>query len=126
MYRVANRSAFDRCLARTVSHFDQGYDVGDCKPYWKIPELWECSLSTPVPSESVAEQLHGCLIHAYRLASGWFILGSLTAESSDGFEGIFNCGSAGARSYVAGLEWASFVLQANPSREVHRQTTARS
>jgi hypothetical protein len=115
MYRVANRTAFDRCLARTLSRFDHGYEIDDFKPYWKIPELWECSLTTPVPSESVAEQLLACLVIAYRLASGWFILGSLTAEKSDGFEGIFNRESNGARSYVAGLEWASFELQANVS-----------
>jgi hypothetical protein len=112
MYRVSNRAAFDRCLARTVLLIDDGYSVGECGPYWKIPELWECALRTPVTTESVAEQIHACLTIAYRLASGWYVLGSLTAESANGFNGVFALGDNGARSYVVGLEWASFVLVA--------------
>jgi hypothetical protein len=110
MYRVSNRAALDKCLARTLSLLTDGYVLGECKPYWKIPELWECALTTPAPAESAPEQLLACLLIAYRLASGWYILGSLSAESANGFEGVFTLGRSGARSHVVGLEWASFVL----------------
>ena len=110
MYRVANRRALDKCLARTLPLFNQGYVLGECKPYWKIPELWECDLDMPMSAKSVAEQLLACLLIAYSLASGWYILGSLSAENANGFEGVFSLGQSGARSNVVGLEWASFSL----------------
>ncbi len=112
IYRVDNRAAFDRCLARTLPLLGDGHVLGECEPYWKIPELWVCELKTPVPAESVPIQLHSCLLMAYRIATGWFILGSLSAESANGFEGIFARGRNGARSNVVGLEWASFELVA--------------
>ena len=110
MYRVANRAALDKCLARTLPLLNNGHVLGECKPYWKIPELWECALKTPAPAESVPEQVLACLLIAYRLATGWYILGPLSAESANGFEGVFALGQGSARSNVLGLEWASFVL----------------
>jgi hypothetical protein len=110
MYRVANRAALDKCLGRTFPLFSDGYILGECKPYWKIPEYWECALETPVPAKSVPEQVLACLLMAYRLATAWYILGSLSAASANGFEGIFVLGHSGARSNVVGLEWASFAL----------------
>jgi hypothetical protein len=113
MYRVGNRRALDKCLARTLPLLSDDYILGKCKPYWKIPELWECALITPAPAESVPEQLFACLLLAYRLATGWYVLGSLSAGSANGFEGCFALGQSGAHSHVVGLEWASFVLVVN-------------
>jgi hypothetical protein len=110
MFRVANRQALERCLARTLPLLNDDCVLGECKPYWKIPELWECSLTTPSPAHSVPEQVFACLLIAYRLATGWSILGSLSSESANGFEGVFALGNAGAKSNVVKLEWASFCL----------------
>jgi hypothetical protein len=111
MFRVSNRRALDRCLARALPLFGAGVEVGECIPYWKIPELWECNLVSFVPAGSTAEQVLACLLTAKRLASGWYILGSLSAESADGFSGVFDAkGQGGASGPAVGLEWASFHL----------------
>jgi hypothetical protein len=109
MFRVNDRRALDRCLAHTLPLFGGGVEVGECKPYWKIPELWECNLVSPVPAGSVAVQVLTCLLTAMSLATGWYILGSLSAESAEGFSGVFNAKGQGSVSGPAvGLEWASF------------------
>ena len=64
--------------------------------YWKIPELWECNLRSPVAAGTAAEQVLACLISAMNLASGWCILGSLSADSADGFNGVFTAGQGKA------------------------------
>src|SRR5262249_33932270 len=90
MFRVNNRRAFDKCLARTLLLLGSEVEVGECKPYWKIPELWEYNLVSPVAAESPAEQVLTCLLLGQSLASGWYIFGSLSMESADGFSGVFN------------------------------------
>jgi hypothetical protein len=111
MYRVANQAAFDKCLARTIPVLNDGSVVSECKPYLKMPELWECAVDTPIHIESVPDQVFACLRMAYDLATGWYVIGALSPESAHGFEGVFAAEHAGgARSNVPGLEWASFVL----------------
>jgi hypothetical protein len=111
MFRVSNHRALDKCLARVLPLFGAGAAVGECKPYWKIPELWECNLVSLIPSEATAEQVLACLLTAKSLATGWYILGSLSAECADGFSGVFDAkGQGGASATAVGLEWASFNL----------------
>jgi hypothetical protein len=114
MFRVSNRRALDRCLARTLPLFGGGVEVGECKPYWKIPELWECNVVSSLPAGSTAEQVLACLLTAKSLASGWYILGALSAETADGFSGVFDAkGQGSALGPAVGLEWASFHLGAS-------------
>src|SRR5579885_2915859 len=89
MFRVANRAAFDKCLVRTLPLLGAGCEAGDGRPYWKLPELWECAVTVPAGGGSAAEQVLGCLLSAQRLASGWYIRGTLSAECADGFGGVF-------------------------------------
>jgi hypothetical protein len=110
MFRVANRAAFDKCLARILPLLGDGCAAGEGRPYGKVPELWECGVTVPAAGGSAAEQVLGCLLAAQRLASGWSVLGPLSAESAAGFGGVFAVGQGGASSHVAGLEWASFEL----------------
>jgi hypothetical protein len=118
MFRVNDRRALDRCLARTLPLFGGGVEVGECKPYWKIPELWECNLVSPVPVGTIAEQVLACLLIAMNIATGWYIFGSLSGASAEGFSGVFNAKGQGRISGPAiGLEWASFDLGTNGSAE---------
>jgi hypothetical protein len=118
MFRVSNRRALDKCLTRALPLFGPGVEVGECKPYWKIPELWECNLVSLVPAGPTAEQVLACLLTAKSLASGWYILGSLSAESADGFSGVFDAWSQGGTSGpTVGLEWASFHLGTSGNAE---------
>jgi hypothetical protein len=112
MFRVANRQALDKCLSRTLPLLGHKAEVGEGRPYWKIPELWECDVVVPTCGGTTAEQVLECLLVAQRLASGWHILGRLSAESADGFSGVFAAGQGGSASKVAGLEWASFDVTA--------------
>src|SRR5262245_52893213 len=106
MFRVNDRRALDRCLARTLPLFGRGVQVGERKQYWKIPELWECSLVSPVLAGTAADQVLACLLTAMNLATGWYILGSLSAVSAEGFSGVFNSeGQGSALRAAVGLEW---------------------
>jgi hypothetical protein len=69
-------------------------------------------VAAPVAGESAAEQVIGCLLTAQRLASGWYVFGTLSADSAEGFTGVFNAGQNGSGSNVTGLEWASFYVVA--------------
>src|SRR5436190_10145642 len=89
MFRVGNQAAFDKCLARVLPLLGPGCEPGEGRPYWKIPELWECNVRIPTQGRSVAEQVLACLMTAQRLAAGWYILGSLSSEDSNGFSGVF-------------------------------------
>jgi hypothetical protein len=109
MFHVSDRHALDKCLARVLPLFGDGVEVGECKPYWKIPEQWECNLVSLVRAESAAEQVLACLLTAKSLATGWYVLGSLSADSADGFSGLFDAkGQGGASGLAVGLAWASF------------------
>jgi hypothetical protein len=116
MFRVANRAAYEKCLTRTLPLLGVGCEADEGRPYWKVPELWECNVVCLLPGGSVAEQVLGCILAAQRLASGWYILGSLSAESAVGFSGVFSGGHNVSVSSVVGLEWASFdVVAARPA-----------
>ena len=108
MFRVNDRRTLDRCLASTLPLFGVAVEVGECKPYWKNPELWECNLVSPVSAGSAAEQVLACLLTAMSLATGWYILGSLSVESAEGFSGVFDKRQGSASGAAVGLEWASF------------------
>lgn len=110
MFRVGNRAAFDKCLARALAALGLGFVAGEGRPYWKMPELWECSVSSPTPVGSVADQVFGCLLAAHRLASEWHVSGVLSPDSACGFGGVFAAGHGGVSARVVGLEWASFEL----------------
>jgi hypothetical protein len=126
MFSVANRAAFDKCLTRTLPLLGTGCEAGEGRPYGKMPELWECDVTVPVASGSAAEQVLGCLLAAQRLASGWYILGTLSAVCADGFSGVFTTGHARAASKVPGLEWASFILvPADPAERNAASDTGR-
>jgi hypothetical protein len=123
MFRVSNRSALDKCLARTLPLLGAGVEVGECKPYWKIPELWECDLVSLIAATSPAEQVFASLLTAKSLASGWYILGFLSAESADGFSGVFDAkGQGGVSGPAVGLEWASFRVGTCKSAEPFTST----
>jgi hypothetical protein len=110
MFRVNNRRAFDRCLGSCLPLFGSDCNVEDGKQYWKIHELWECSIRTLLLHDILAENLLSCLLTATRLATGWHVLGPLTAESIAGFSGVFDK-KHGGRTWIPGLEWASFEVQ---------------
>ena len=110
MFRVRKQASFDKCLARTVPLLGPGSVVSGGQPYWKMPELWECTASTPVAGTSAAEQVLECLLAANRVGIGWHVFGSLSNESAEGFTGVFSVRENGRSSRVAGLEWASFDL----------------
>jgi hypothetical protein len=109
MFRVSNRRAFDKCLARALPLFGSGVKLGECKPYWKIPELWECNLVSTVSPGSTADQVLACLLLCQSLASRWYIVGPRSAESAC-FSGVFDKRQGGTSSPLAWLEWASFEL----------------
>jgi hypothetical protein len=90
--------------------FADSVKFGECKPYWKMPELWECNIESPVCVGTTGEQILGCLVVATRLATGWYILGTLSNESADGFSGVFNKEQGTVSGAAIGLEWASFDL----------------
>lgn len=117
MFRVGDRTAFDKCVAQALAAVGPGCKAGEGQPYWKTHELWECSALSPAPEGRVADQVLGCLLAAQRLASGWHITGSLAPDAAIGFGGVFAAGHAGAFSRVAGLEWASFELAGGPDAE---------
>ncbi len=110
MFRVNNRRAFEKCLGLVLEVLGSGCEPSEGKPYWKVPELWECSVVVPVHLGPAAEQIMGCLVTACRLASGWYVLGALSPDRVEGFSGVFGVGHGSARSHVVGLEWASFEL----------------
>jgi hypothetical protein len=116
MFRVNDRRAFDKCLARALPVFGSCVVVSAGRPYWKIPELWECAVHGPALVGSAAEQVLGCLLVARRLASGWFVGGPLSADSALGFSGVFTAERSGSTSYALGLEWASFdIVESTPA-----------
>jgi hypothetical protein len=118
MFRVNDRRALDRCLSRTLPLFKGDVEVGECKPYWKIPGYWECNLMSPRGDGSTAEQILACLLIAMSLATGWYIVGPFSAESAEGFSGVFNIKGHGTPSGPAvGLEWASFDFVTTESAE---------
>jgi hypothetical protein len=110
MFRVNNRAAIDKCLARVLPLLGLGCEPDEGRPYWKIPELWECNVAVPSAVGSPAEQVLECLLAAQRLASGWYIRGTLSVNSAEGFSGVFAADQNGASSHVVGMKWASFYL----------------
>ncbi|MCX5660767.1 MAG: hypothetical protein NTW19_13760 [Planctomycetota bacterium] len=123
MFRVNNRAAADHCLARVLEHMP-AIVTHPPKPYWKIPELWESSLRTPIASPA-NEGVFLLLRTASRLGSPWTIAGPLLAgDRISHFSGEFN--APPGRPHIAGLAWAHFdvgefpaVAHVNPSVNTH-------
>lgn len=109
MYRVANRRAFDGCLARTLEVIPNAEVVEDGKPYWKDPVLWECRLQSPLESDVPAERVLESLLIAFGLARGWHVGGSLDPETGTGLNGVFSL-KDGGNTPTVGLEWACFAV----------------
>jgi hypothetical protein len=107
MFRVKKRAAFQRCLSQTLPLLGEVISQEEGKPYWKIPELWECAVETPLLGHSFAEQVLGCLHLANRLGVGWYVLGPSGGDDWAEFNGTFSLEHSGS-SKVIGLEWASF------------------
>ncbi len=110
MFRVGSRDAFQKCLDRSLALLGPDSVPREGQPYWKIPDLWECRVSAPVPAGTVADQVLGTLLAANRLGTGWHLNGSLSPVSATGFSGVLAVGKSGASAHIAGLEWASFDL----------------
>ncbi|MDZ4686448.1 MAG: hypothetical protein SH850_15370 [Planctomycetaceae bacterium] len=108
MFRVANRADYEKCLAVVVPLMGADCEVDEGRPYWKMPELWECQITMPSVGGTLAEQVLSGLLKAQSLASGWYVLGSLTEHDANGFSGVFSANQSGSFSHVPGLEWASF------------------
>src|SRR5262245_34165835 len=110
LFRVKDQVACKKCLAGVLQLLGPGSGPSEGRPYWKMPELWECDVSMTAPDGSTAEQVLWCLLAAGRIARGWYINGLPSADSVDGFVGVFSANDGGAASCVPGLEWASFEL----------------
>lgn len=109
MFRVANRQAFEKCMGRTLPLIGPDCEVGQGKPYWKIPELWECGVTSPACGDTPSEQVLAVLLTAKRLGNGWYVLGPLSTDNAIGFNGVFSI-SQNHSTNVVGLEWASFEI----------------
>jgi len=114
MFRVNNASRADRCLARTRELLPA--EVVDApKPYWKMPDLWEVALRSPLASPA-ATGVFELLLVANRLASNWLVSGPLIENDTVSvFEGVFDVKSG--RPHVAGLSWASFSVGSFPAAD---------
>ena len=116
MFRVRNQDKAKKELRRAEELLGLELALGTCERYWKIPELWTCDAETSVEASSTAEQVTWCLLHANRLATGWYVLGPyLRPDASlESFKGIFDRSQLGTR--LSSLEWAQFqVLPPAPS-----------
>lgn len=107
MFRVNDAASAARCLA-SVRKVLPSQVVEAPKPYWKLPELWEVTLRSPLAAP-IAEGVLDLLLTANRLANGWLVSGpTLEHGIVTAFSGIFDAKSS--RSHVAGLAWASFSV----------------
>jgi len=110
MFRVGDRKAFDTSIKPILLLIGSECELKDCREYWKNPDLWECTIETPACGESVADQILQVLLIAFRIASGWTIMGSLDEESAEGFGGLFDVRNSVCKSHCLGLEWGEFQI----------------
>jgi hypothetical protein len=110
MFRVRNQDKAKKELRRAEELLGLELSLDACERYWKIPELWTCDAETSVEVSSAAEQVTWCLLHANRLATGWYVLGPyLRPDASlESFKGIFTRRKSGAK--ISSLEWAQFQI----------------
>jgi hypothetical protein len=81
-----------------------------CEQYWKIPELWECSLVSKDEEKPLPVAVFDCLMLASQLGNGWYVQGPLVNSSALAiFEGVFDLQKS-STPHVAGLEWGSFSI----------------
>ncbi|MFC4889113.1 hypothetical protein ACFPK5_28690 [Streptomyces beijiangensis] len=75
--------------------------------YWKIPELAEVRLSSPLNQDNAAEALLNTLEAAWKLARGWRMIDADARRFE--FEGIA-AATTGAQFIVPGVEWIAFLI----------------
>jgi hypothetical protein len=108
MFRVNDRRAADRCLAKALGLLTASVS-DEPKPYWKMPELWEVSLLSKFELPT-GEGVLSLLAAADALATGWHVSGPMLANGQVSlFEGVFDR-KIGSHEHVAGLLWASFSV----------------
>jgi hypothetical protein len=84
--------------------------VTACQQYWKIPELWDCSLVSKDVVKPLPEAVFDCLVLASQLGNGWYLQGPLVKNGALAiFDGVLDVQKS-STPHVAGLEWGSFSI----------------
>ncbi len=110
MFRVKDRRKALGRIEEVRNALGVDVEVTVCEQYWKIPDLWECSLRTPEIDRSIPKAVFDCLTLANRLGNGWYLLGPLVKDDVlIVFEGVFGVQNSGT-PYIAGLDWGSFSI----------------
>ncbi|MGW5850637.1 hypothetical protein ACWFQ8_22255 [Streptomyces sp. NPDC055254] len=90
------------------AQWEQPVQIDSYERYWKIPELAEVRLTSPLGRSTPETALLTALRSAWTIATPW----SLGAPGvDDGFEGIASA-AAGSRFIVPGIEWMRFRISA--------------
>ena len=116
MFRVANREVFDKCLARVLPRAWHGSRLQRGGPTGRRGSCGSAvcrSRSRAVQSQSRYGSPAGRKAVGIRMV----VFGHISADSADGFSGVFATGHNGSVSQVPGLEWASFDVVAAGSAE---------
>ncbi len=112
MFRVKSLEKAEGRLNEVRRLFGADFKVLCCEQYWKIPELWDCRIETTEKESPMSDVVFETLRLADALANGWHVTGPSVYENRLGmFSGVFNA-KPKAGAYLAGLDWASFSVDA--------------
>lgn len=110
MFRVKDRRKARGRIVEVRKAFGIDLEVTTCEQYWKLPELWECSVTGPECDRAVPEAAFDCLLLANKLGNGWYLLGPLVRDGAlVVFTGVLDVRNS-STPYIPRLEWGSFSV----------------
>ncbi|WP_415948341.1 hypothetical protein [Streptomyces sp. KLOTTS4A1] len=114
--RVSTQQKAEHLVRRMQDLLGSPMEIESYERYWKIPELAEVCVTSPLHQETAAEAFLAALEAAWALARGWSV------SNPDGlrheFEGIAAM-TTGAEFTIPGVEWMTFhIVDVGPANVV--------
>lgn len=106
--RGADRRKVERVVGRMRERMVLPLVMREYERYWKVPELAEVRLESPLGRVGADEALLAALECAWRVATPWSVSAIGPPERRE-FSGLA-AGTVGARFLVPGVEWIEFSL----------------
>ncbi|GIH72770.1 hypothetical protein [Sphaerimonospora thailandensis] len=123
--RVNKHAGAGRVIARMGKAAGEPFTLLSCESYWKMPELAEVRMSSPLGAQEPQEAVFHTLLTAQRIANPWSVTCNIGDDRLD-LEGIA-AKTASARFTVPGVDWLLFSVTADepgsgPCRPEREQT----
>ncbi|MFC4062277.1 hypothetical protein ACFOWE_28580 [Planomonospora corallina] len=109
--RVNKQAGAERVIARMGAALGEPFTLLSYQRYWKMPELAEVQLTSPLGVQEPQEAVFRTMLAAQKIAGPWSVTCHMFSDRLD-FEGVA-AKTVRAHLTVPGVEWLLFSVTAD-------------